>query len=77
MGHGHGPLKVDPAIERFDIMRENAYLHFRWTPRTVKTAIFGFIVFPVATYYIADRYYRHWNWVGKLKGESLTVYKSQ
>jgi hypothetical protein len=31
--------------------RENAYLNFRWTRKTVTTAVIGFIVVPVAIYY--------------------------
>ncbi|KJA27253.1 hypothetical protein HYPSUDRAFT_212884 [Hypholoma sublateritium FD-334 SS-4] len=70
---GHGPLKVDPAIERFNTMREEAYLHFRWTNRTVRTAVIGFLVVPATMYYIASTSNQRWDWTGKLKGESLNA----
>lgn len=36
--------------------REDAYLKFRWTRRTTRTAILGFIVIPGAMYYLASQY---------------------
>lgn len=36
--------------------REDAYLKFRWTKRTTRTAILGFIVIPGAMYYLASQY---------------------
>jgi hypothetical protein len=70
---GHGPLKIDPAIERFNTMREDAYLNFRWTNRTVRTAVLGVIVVPAAVYYLADRYYQRFDWAGRPKGQSILV----
>ncbi|KAF4615220.1 hypothetical protein D9613_002806 [Agrocybe pediades] len=70
---GHGPVKTDPAIERFNTMREQAYLNFRWTRRTIRTGILGFIVVPAAVYYIADKYEMRWDFSGRLKGEPLTI----
>jgi len=69
---GDGPVKVDPAIERFNTMRETTYLRFRWTPRTVRTTLLGFVVFPAAVYYLADKYYLHWDFTAKRKGEPLS-----
>ncbi|KAF8964647.1 hypothetical protein BDZ97DRAFT_875186 [Flammula alnicola] len=66
-----GPVKIDPAIERFNNMREEVYLNFRWTNRTVRTALLGFVVVPAAIYYVADTYYQRWDFTGKLKGEPL------
>ncbi|KDR73428.1 hypothetical protein GALMADRAFT_251085 [Galerina marginata CBS 339.88] len=70
---GHGPVKIDPAIERFNTMREEAYLSFRWTRRTVRTAVLGFVVFPAAVFLIASKYHLRWDYSGKLKGESLAT----
>ncbi|RUS34873.1 hypothetical protein BC938DRAFT_478124 [Jimgerdemannia flammicorona] len=33
MAGDHNLLKVDPAIERWALMRENTYKHFTWSPR--------------------------------------------
>jgi len=56
-------------------MRENAHLNFRWTRRTIRTAFLGFVVAPVAVYYVASAFHLHWDWVGKLKGQSLLAAK--
>ncbi|KAG5645839.1 hypothetical protein DXG03_005181 [Asterophora parasitica] len=53
---GNPLVKEDPAIERFNRMREEAYLKFRWTSKTVRTAIVGFIILPSAVYYLASEY---------------------
>ncbi|KAF9036777.1 hypothetical protein BJ165DRAFT_1532874 [Panaeolus papilionaceus] len=68
---GHGPVKIDPAIERFSRMREDAYLGFRWTRRTTRTFALGVLVVPAAIYYLADNYTGKYSFAGKLKGESL------
>ncbi|KAF9533343.1 hypothetical protein CPB83DRAFT_845104 [Crepidotus variabilis] len=68
---GHGAVKIDPAIERFNTMRESAYLNFKWTPRTVRTAMLGFVAAPAIVYYLADNYYLHWDFVAKRKGQPL------
>ncbi|TFK42870.1 hypothetical protein BDQ12DRAFT_676922 [Crucibulum laeve] len=68
---GHGPVKIDPAIERFNRMREEAYMNFKWTQRTSRTALWGFIIIPGALFYFANNYHLRWNWVGKRRGESL------
>ncbi|KAL9714895.1 hypothetical protein Ac2012v2_001555 [Leucoagaricus gongylophorus] len=73
---GHGPIKEDPAVERFNTFRETAYMRFRWTTATARTAFLGFIGVPLAVYYIADKYHTRWDWVGKRRGqliESTTV----
>ncbi|KAG2020648.1 hypothetical protein CC2G_005960 [Coprinopsis cinerea AmutBmut pab1-1] len=54
-------------------MRENAYLNFRWTRKTVTTAVIGFIVVPVAIYYGTVASTNRWNWNGKRKGEPLAI----
>ncbi|KAF9451220.1 hypothetical protein P691DRAFT_757500 [Macrolepiota fuliginosa MF-IS2] len=68
---GHGSIKEDPAIERFNTMRETSYLRFKWTPATVRTALLGFIVVPSAIYYFADKYHVRWDWVGRRRGQPL------
>ncbi|KAF9459553.1 hypothetical protein BDZ94DRAFT_1005303 [Collybia nuda] len=64
-------VKEDPAIERFNRMREEAYLKFRWTKRTTRTAIIGFIVIPGAMYYLASQYTLKFNWTNP-RGQMLT-----
>ncbi|KIK08132.1 hypothetical protein K443DRAFT_128503 [Laccaria amethystina LaAM-08-1] len=54
-------------------MRESAYLNFRWTRRTTRTAIYGFIIVPALLYYITDLTNQRWNWNGKRKGQSLSA----
>ncbi|EIW60728.1 uncharacterized protein TRAVEDRAFT_118592, partial [Trametes versicolor FP-101664 SS1] len=59
----------DPAVERWNTMREAVYKNFRFNMRTARQSILGMIVFPAAIFTIA--YSQDWNWVGKRKGESL------
>ncbi|KAI0956880.1 hypothetical protein AcW1_005456 [Taiwanofungus camphoratus] len=68
---GHGYTKLDPAIERWNHMRENVYKHFRFTPRTTFQSICGLVLFPGAILYLASKQDGKWSWSGKLKNESL------
>ncbi|KAF5358222.1 hypothetical protein D9756_001816 [Leucocoprinus leucothites] len=84
---GHGPVKEDPAIERFNtfvstsilflyslqtpFQRESAYMRFKWTPGAARAAFIGFIGVPLAIYYFADKYHVRWDWVGKRRGQSI------
>ena len=38
------------------LQREEAYLHFRWTRRTTRTAIIGGLIIPGIVYYYASKY---------------------
>ncbi|KAF5386732.1 hypothetical protein D9615_001783 [Tricholomella constricta] len=67
---GNPLVKEDPAIERFNRMREEAYLNFRWTRRTVRTAVVGIIVIPGVVYYLASKFHNKFNWLQR-KGEPL------
>jgi len=69
---GHGYVKHDPAIERWNAMRENAYKHFRFTPRTTIQSLCGLVVVPGVVLYIASQTNLKWEWRGKLKTESLS-----
>jgi len=70
-GTGHGYVKQDPAIEKWNNMREDAYQRFRFTPRTTRVAIIGFILVPGALLYYCNQTHTRWDWTGKRKGESL------
>ncbi|PFH47057.1 hypothetical protein AMATHDRAFT_7128 [Amanita thiersii Skay4041] len=67
----HGAVKQDPAIERFNRMREEAYKNFRWTRGTVRTALLGFVLFPGTLYYLSRMNHTRWDWVARRKNESL------
>ncbi|KII88784.1 hypothetical protein PLICRDRAFT_176325 [Plicaturopsis crispa FD-325 SS-3] len=67
----HGYVKHDPAIERWNIMREDVFRHFRFTSRTTWVTMCGVFIVPGAFYLIASSNDRKWNWRGALKGESL------
>ncbi|GLB35285.1 putative nadh ubiquinone oxidoreductase [Lyophyllum shimeji] len=67
---GNPLVKEDPAIERWNRMREDAYLHFRWTRRTVQSAVVGFIVVPGIVYYLASKYQYKYDWQQR-KGQPL------
>jgi len=73
---GHGYVKHDPAIERWNNMREDAYKHFRLTPRTAWISFAGLALVPGAIYWIAANTDLRWRWGGKRKGESLAYSSS-
>ncbi|EGN96224.1 hypothetical protein SERLA73DRAFT_59380 [Serpula lacrymans var. lacrymans S7.3] len=53
--------------------REDAYKHFRFTPRTTWIAMCGFVFVPGAIYYVASQTHLQWNWSGKRKDQALTT----
>lgn len=50
--HEYGQLIKDPAIERWNHMRENTYPHFKFTKTTLGQLFFWVGVIPGATYYL-------------------------
>jgi hypothetical protein len=66
-----GYTKIDPAIERWNQMREGAYKHFRFTPRTTLFALWGFCIVPGTILYVSALTDSRWNLSAKLKGQSL------
>ncbi|KAJ3843732.1 hypothetical protein F5878DRAFT_656496 [Lentinula raphanica] len=69
-GH-HGSYKPDPAVENFNLWREQNYLRFRWTPANVRAAILGVVVFPTALYTVVNLTTSRWFWNAKLKDQPL------
>ncbi|PCH38793.1 hypothetical protein WOLCODRAFT_64987, partial [Wolfiporia cocos MD-104 SS10] len=59
----------DPAIERWNDMRETAFYRWRWTPRYARQAVIGLIVVPAAIFYVSAT--NDWDFVGKRKGQPL------
>ncbi|KAF9496001.1 hypothetical protein BDN71DRAFT_1589253 [Pleurotus eryngii] len=68
---GHGAVREDPAIERFNRMREEAYLGFRWTRRTVRTTLLGMFIMPGVLLWASAKTDARWAWTAKLKNEPL------
>jgi len=64
-------VKLDPAVERWNKMREDAYKNFKWNNRTARTALIGMVVIPGVVYYIASKTDGRYNWAGTRKGENL------
>ncbi|TFK55300.1 hypothetical protein OE88DRAFT_1805666 [Heliocybe sulcata] len=71
MAGGSPLVKYDPAIERWNAMRENAYQHFRFTPRNTIISLLGMVIVPGTILYVASQTDERWNWNGKRRGESL------
>jgi len=67
----HGYVKKDPAIERWNLMREDVYKHFRFTSRASWISLTGLVFVPGALLWLSAQQDLKWNWVGKRKGESL------
>ncbi|KAI0781295.1 hypothetical protein BD413DRAFT_660261 [Trametes elegans] len=73
---GHGAYSfcgflptTDPAVERWNTMREAVYKNFRFNSRTARQSIVGMLVVPGAM--LALAWQQDWDWAGKRKGESL------
>ncbi|KAI0702330.1 hypothetical protein BC835DRAFT_1411154 [Cytidiella melzeri] len=71
-GHG-GPVRIDPALERWNSMRENVYKSFRFTPKATVQVFVGLVAFPALIYYAAASTDLKYKWTGRRKGESLTA----
>jgi len=70
---GHGYVKHDPAIERWNLMREDVYKHFKFTPRAAVISIVGLLVFPASIYWVAANTDSRWKWGGTRKGQPFAV----
>ncbi|KAI0317769.1 hypothetical protein OF83DRAFT_1171722 [Amylostereum chailletii] len=67
----HDVVKHDPAVERWNHMREDAYRHFRFTNKATWLALAGLVIVPSAIYTLASSEDNKWNWTAKRKGQSL------
>jgi len=52
-------------------MRENVYVHFKFTPSVTRKVLFWAAVVPVTAFYISANQDYKWDWAGKTKEESL------
>jgi len=68
---GHGYVKTDPAIERWNTMREEAFHRFRFTARNTRIALVALVLIPGSMYYFASTKHLAWDWTAKKKGEPL------
>ncbi|KLO07383.1 hypothetical protein SCHPADRAFT_836826, partial [Schizopora paradoxa] len=64
-------IQLDPAVERWNRMREDTYKNFKWNNRTARAAIIGMAIVPGVVYYIATKTDRRYSWAGTRKGEHL------
>ncbi|KAG9013020.1 hypothetical protein FRB94_004413 [Tulasnella sp. JGI-2019a] len=71
MAGDHGALKPDPALERWNLMREDVYKHFKFTPSVTRKVILWAAIVPVTAWAIASQQDYKWDWAGKGKTESL------
>jgi len=73
-GHGDGhyhPVKIDPAVERWNLMRENTYQTFKFNRKITQNVIMFGLVVPAAIGFVAYRYDNVFDWAGKMKGSNL------
>ncbi|KAA1467232.1 hypothetical protein DENSPDRAFT_832226 [Dentipellis sp. KUC8613] len=68
---GHGYVKHDPAIERWNSMREGVYKHFRFTSRASWISISAVLLIPGSLIWISAQTDMKYDWTGKRKDESL------
>ncbi|TFY82961.1 hypothetical protein EWM64_g1045 [Hericium alpestre] len=69
---GHGYVKHDPAIERWNRMREDVYKYFKFTRRATWFSLAGCVFVPAAIALASQQTDLRWSWPGKRKGESLS-----
>ncbi|KAI0003228.1 hypothetical protein BJV74DRAFT_812337 [Russula compacta] len=74
---GHGYVNNDPAVDRWNHMREDVYKHFRFTSRVSWISLTGLVLVPGAVLYLCAQQDLKWSWGGKRKGESLLSRPSQ
>ncbi|KAH8081888.1 hypothetical protein HD553DRAFT_343961 [Filobasidium floriforme] len=73
-GGGHGgfePVKIDPAIERWNHMRENVYRTFKFTPKTARQVTLWGALVPALVGLGAWAANGQLDWAGKQRGQSL------
>ncbi|KZP24828.1 hypothetical protein FIBSPDRAFT_1041942 [Athelia psychrophila] len=68
---GHGYVKTDPAIERWNTMREEAFYRFRFNSRTTKITMVALVLIPGSLFYFCNTKHLKWDWTAKRKGEPL------
>ncbi|EIM90510.1 uncharacterized protein STEHIDRAFT_154326 [Stereum hirsutum FP-91666 SS1] len=68
---GHGYVKHDPAVERWNSMRENVWRYFKFTRQTTKVSLIGLVIFPGAIYLTSTLSIGKWDWKGRRKDETL------
>lgn len=71
MAGDHGTIKIDPAIERWGVMRDNLWRGFRMTPYATRKVVLWLGVVPLSVGVLALTLDRKIEWRGKRKGESL------
>ncbi|KAI9296828.1 hypothetical protein K502DRAFT_347670 [Neoconidiobolus thromboides FSU 785] len=69
-------IKLDPAIEKFNSLRETIHEHSYWTPRMVRYALVFGIGIPAGIYWVCKRYDNVFDVQGKTRGMSLYKYPS-
>ncbi|KAI0303376.1 hypothetical protein B0F90DRAFT_1710527 [Multifurca ochricompacta] len=74
---GHGYVNNDPAVDRWNRMREDVYKHFRFTSRASWISLTGLVLVPSALVYLSAQQDLKWKWSGKRRGESLLSHPSQ
>ncbi|KAM0750474.1 hypothetical protein T439DRAFT_289429 [Meredithblackwellia eburnea MCA 4105] len=54
-GHGdYHPVKLDPAVESWNVMRENVWKTFRFTNRTARLSLIWGIFVPVGVFAVCQ-----------------------
>jgi len=56
MAGGHETLRHDRGFERWNIMRENSFLRFKFTARNSRNLFLLMGVLPAAVYYVATKF---------------------
>ncbi|ETW85559.1 hypothetical protein HETIRDRAFT_379576 [Heterobasidion irregulare TC 32-1] len=68
---GHGYVRTDASVERWNRMREDVYKHFRFTSKASWISLTGLLFIPAGMVWFSAQQDLKWSFSGKRKGESL------
>ncbi|KAK4056621.1 hypothetical protein OIO90_002469 [Microbotryomycetes sp. JL221] len=77
MAGGHGgyqPVKLDPAVESWNYMRENVWKHFRFTNRTARLSLIWGVLVPVGVFAVTLRQDLKWDILGAKKDDPIAKF---
>jgi len=66
-----GAFRHDPALDRWNEMREGSWAHFKLTRRNTKPILLMTVAIPLAVYWLATSTDNKFDMVGRRKTQSL------
>ncbi|KAF2744030.1 hypothetical protein M011DRAFT_409490 [Sporormia fimetaria CBS 119925] len=73
-GHGHGPVRMDPALMKWYKMTNNRHKYFRWNKRTAFIGFMFVIATPVTLYQVLAPFEGKYDMRGKRRGDLIAEF---